>query len=207
VTSSRSLFDAATQLATAPLRVATQAGRGALDAAALMQEALLASGEQAFFALLDAVVARMMEDQVIDRVLQGAEATGVAQRVVDRVLGDGVIEQIADRLLSGPELERIVGAAFRSALPGEVIEQLLASEAVWILVDEIARSPSVTEAIAHQGTGFLEQVSAKARDRSRQADTRVQSLAQRLSRHRREETEAGRGGISPTPKIPGGDPP
>jgi hypothetical protein len=206
MTSPRSLFDAATQLATAPVRIATQAGRGALDAAALAQEALRASGEQAFIALLDAVVARMMEDQVLDRVLQRAEATGVAQRVVDRVLGDGIIEQVVDRVLSGPELERIVAAAFRSALPEEVIDQLLASEAVWILVDEIARSPSVTEAIAHQGTGFLEQVAAKARDRSRHADTSVQRLAQRLSRHRREETEVGRGGISPTPQIPRGDP-
>jgi hypothetical protein len=205
MTSRRSLFDTATQLATAPLRIAMQAGREALDAAELAQEALLASGEQAFFALLDAVVARMMEDQVIDRVLERAEAMGVAQRVVDRVLEDGVIEQIADRVLSGPELERIVAAAFRSALPEEVIEQLLASEAVWILVDEIARSPSVTEAIAHQGTGFLEQVAGKARDRSRRADTRVQRLAQRLSRHGREETDTGRGAISRSPEISGGD--
>jgi hypothetical protein len=205
VTSPRSLFDAATQIATAPLRVAAYAGREARDTAKVAQEAILATGEQAFFALLDAVVTKMMEDQVIDRVLERAEAAGVAQRVVDRVLEDGVIEQIAERVLSGPEIERIVAAGFRSALPEEVIEQLLASEAVWILVDEIARSPSVTEAIAHQGTGFLEQVAGKARDRSRRADTRVQRLAQRLGRHGREETEPGRGGISPSPQIPGGD--
>jgi hypothetical protein len=205
MSSPRSLFDTAAQIATAPLRVAAQAGRGARDAATLAQEAILATGEGAFFALLDAVVARMMEDEVIDRVLQRAEAAGVAQRVVDRVLEDGMIEQIADRVLSGPELERIVAVAFRSALPEEVIDQLLANEAVWILVDEIARSPSVTEAIAHQGTGFLEQVAAKARDRSRRADTRVQRLAQRLSRHHREEAEAGRGGISPSPQLPGGE--
>ena len=207
MTSPAGLFGAATQLATAPLRVAAQVGREARDAATQAQEAIVASGERAFLALLDVVVARMMEDDVMDRVLERAEAAGVAKRVVDRVLEDGMIEQIAERLLSGPELERMIAAAFRSALPEEVIDQLLANEAVWILVDEIARSPSVTEAIAHQGTGFLEQVAAKARDRSRHADTRVQRLAQRLSRRRHEDTETGRRGTSPTPQIPGGDAP
>jgi hypothetical protein len=202
VISPRALIGAATQLATAPLRCAARVAREAQDAATYAQDAIMAIGEQALFALLDAVVVRMMEDDAIDWVLQRAEVAGVAQQVVDRVLADGIIEQIADRVLSGPELERMVASAFRSTLPEEVIEQLLKSEAVWILVEEIARSPSVTEAIAHQGTGFLENVAAKARDRSRHADTRVQRLAQRLSRHPREDVETPRDGTSPSPKFP-----
>jgi len=203
--STRALLGAATQLATAPLRGAAQAAEEVQEAATRAQDAVVAAGKQAFVALLDAVVARMMQDDVIDRLLERAEAAGVAERVVDRVLTDGMVEQIADRVLTGPELERIVAAAFRSALPEEVIEQLLASEAVWILIDEVVRSPSVTEAITHQGTGLLENVAAKAREGSRHADTRVQRLAKRLSRHPREDTETGRGGISPATKLPGGE--
>jgi hypothetical protein len=201
------LFDAATLVASAPLQAATKVGRRAQDAAAQAQEGIASAGERALLALVDAMAARMMEDDVIDRVLGRAEASGVAQRVVDRVLEDGMIEQIADRVLSGPELERIVAAAFRSALPEELIEQLLANEAVWILVDEVARSPSVTEAISHQGTGFLEHVATKARERSRRADARVQRLAEHLGRSRRQDAETSRGGISPSPKLPEGDAP
>ena len=73
------------------------------------------------------------------------------------------------------------------------------------LVDEIARSPSVTEAIAHQGTGFLEQVAAKTRDRSRQADSRLQRLAEKVGRHRRSgDTASDPGGIPSSRQIPSG---
>ena len=206
MSSADSFLHTATRLAAAPLRLAVEVSEGALTATRQAQRAMATRAEEAALALLDAFVARMMDEQVIDRVLERAEAAGLAQRVVDRILEDGVIEQVADRVLSGPELERMLAAAFRSALPDEVIAQLLASEAVWILVDEIARSPSVTEAISHQGTGFLEQVAAKARDRSRTADARVQRLAERLSRRKRSDSAApDRGGIPAPRQIPGGD--
>jgi hypothetical protein len=79
--------------------------------------------------------------------------------------------------------ERVLSAAFRGRVVEETVEQLLASEALWELVDEIARSPSVTEAIAHQGSGFLDQVSERLRERSRAADARVQEIADRLPGH------------------------
>ena len=150
---------------------------------------------------LPVALGRMLEQAVIDRVLERAEAAGIAQRVADRILEDGIAEQIAERVLSGPELERMLTAAFQSSLPEEVISQLLASEAVWILVDEIARSPSVTEAIAHQSTGFLDQVAGKARDRSRQADARLQRIARRIGRDRGHPgREAGE--LLPSPPNP-----
>jgi hypothetical protein len=145
-----------------------------------------------------------MEDRVIDRVFERAEAAGVAQRVADRILEDGIAEQIAERAFSGPELERILAAAFKTALPDELVGELLASEAVWVLVDEIARSPSVTEAIAHQGEGFLDQVAAKARDRSRRADDRVLKLAERLRRRgSRGERPSQGDDIAVRPHLPG----
>ena len=54
---------------------------------------------------------------------------------------------------------------------------LLKTDGLWRLVDEVARSPSVVEAIAHQGTGFAEQVGGRARSRSRRADAWVERVA------------------------------
>jgi hypothetical protein len=188
-----SSLSAAARITTAPLRLGIELAQGAAEAVA-------PAGERALLAALDAVVTPLMSEQAIDRVLARAETSGVAQRVVDRVLQDGVIEQIAERLLSGPELERILTAAFESALPDELIAQLLASEAVWAMIDEIARSPSVTEAITQQGTGFLEQVAAKARERARGADTRLERLAGRVSRRGRPGAGGSDIGVPPLPR-------
>jgi len=200
-----SLLLSATRLATAPIRLAAEVGQDAIDAGREAQRAVAVASEEAFLGLVDAIVVRMVSEDVIDRVIARVEAAGVAQRVVDRMLQDGLIEQIAERVLSGPELERIVASAFQSALPDEVIAQALASEAVWILVDEIARSPSVTEAIAHQGTGFLEQVASKTRDRSRKADSRVQRLAERVGRRRARSGASDSGDVTAPGQLPGGE--
>ena len=200
-----SLLLSATRLATAPIRLAAEFGQDAIDAGREAQRAIAVAGEEAFLGLVDAIVVRIVSEDVIDRVIARVEAAGVAQRVVDRMLQDGLIEQIAERVLSGPELERIVASAFQSALPDEVIAQLLASEAVWVLVDEIARSPSVTEAIAHQGTGFLEQVASKTRDRSRKADSRVQRLAERVGRRRARSGASDSGDVTAPGQLPGGE--
>jgi hypothetical protein len=54
----------------------------------------------------------------------------------------------------------------------------------------------VTEAIAHQGTGFVEEVAGKARDRSRDADAWVQRAARRFSRRRTADAFSDRGEVS-----------
>jgi hypothetical protein len=198
------LAQAAARTAGLPFRVAAGLGERGLDVERQLRAALIKRGEAVAFGALDAVVSRMLEEDVIDRVLERAEATGIAQHVADRILEDEIAEQIAERLLSGPELERILETAFRSSLPDQLISELLANEAVWILVDEIARSPSVTEAIAHQGTGFLDQVAAKARDRSRTADARLQRIARRIGRHH--SSAPGDGAqLLPAPPEPGKD--
>jgi len=66
----------------------------------------------------------------------------------------------------------------------EAVARLLESDDLWVLVDEIARSPSVTDAISHQGMGFADQVAAAVRERSLRADARLEHAARRLV-HRR----------------------
>jgi ribosomal protein S28E/S33 len=155
----------------------------------------------------DALWARLLSEEVVEGVLSRVQESGITERVVDRVLSDGTAEQVAARALAGPELERMLAAAFEGPLVEEAVAQLLESEAIWILVDEIARSPSVTEAISHQGSGFVDEMAQRLRDRSRRADTRMQELAARVRHVRADEpgrvafaarTRAGRRGSRPS---------
>src|SRR2546430_13838775 len=120
-----SLLPSATRLATAPIRLAAGVGHDAIDAGREAQRAIAVAGEEAFVGLVDAIVVRMVSEDVIDRVIARVEAAGVAQRLVDRMLQDGLGEQVAVLVLSGPELERVVAAAFPSPLPDEGIPHAL----------------------------------------------------------------------------------
>lgn len=122
---------------------------------------------------------------------------GLASRAtlaaVDVALASRLAVEIVDRVLASEALEHVLASAQAAAVPQRVIdsrlidefvERLLESEELWVLVDEIARSPAVTEAIGTQGIGFADQVAGVVRDRSRTADARVERLARRLLRRR-----------------------
>ena len=203
MSAAESLIHTATGLATAPLRVIAAANARALEVESAARRRLASRAEQTLLAALDAVVGRLMHGDVIDHVLARAKAESVAERIVDRLLEDGIAEHVAERAFSGPELERVLESAFKSGLPEDLVAQLLASEAVWILIDEIARSPSVTDAISHQGTGFLDQVVAKARDRSRLGDERAQHIGKRLRLHH--TSSPGEDELAPARPRPIGD--
>jgi hypothetical protein len=190
------LFGSAWRLTTAPLRLAVDLGRDAIDTGERVGRALTDSRERLPTRLVDGVINALIGEQVLDRVLARIEERDVAQHVAQRVLETGMVEQVVERLLSGPEVRRMLSSAFDSGLPDDVVAQLLASEAVWVLVDEIATSPAVTEAITQQSVGFAEQVGAKARDRSREADARLQRLAGRLGRRRHTSTPGAPAGAT-----------
>lgn len=120
---------------------------------------------------------------------------GLLERVLESRVTGQALEMVAARILAGPELERIVAEAvdspavermvarvMQSPLLDEAVTRLLESEDLWILVDEVARSPAVMEAVTHQGVGFADQVAGRVRGRSRRADARLESLARRLVR-------------------------
>src|SRR5689334_11206098 len=88
MSSADSLLLTAARLATAPVRLGVDMGQAAIDAGRQAQRAIATSSEQALLSLLDGIVARLVDEQVIDRVLERVEAAGVAQRVVDRILED-----------------------------------------------------------------------------------------------------------------------
>jgi len=194
-----SLYHAGTQVAGAPFRSAAAAIDGGRAIERRVRHEVAGALDEAVLAAIDAVLARLLADDVLDRALDRIEQTGAAQRIATRLLDDGIAEQVAERALAGPEAERLLAAALRGPLVEETVAQLLENQAIWVLVDEIARSPSVTEAIAHQGSGFLEQVAEQARDRSRHADARVQGIADRLRRRRDRAVTAD-------PQVPDAEP-
>jgi hypothetical protein len=139
----------------------------------------------------DEAVKRVLSSPVADRAvghalsgpLVGAVARDVARyAVLERVVDELVAAGVADRLLDGPELERLATEVMESRLIDTVVERLLESEELWLMVDEIAHSPAVTDAIGQQGVGFAGQVAGHVRDRSQRADAGLERVARRLLR-------------------------
>jgi hypothetical protein len=159
-----SLVRGGLQVATLPWRGAAVAIDAGLAVEQRVRAALVARGGQLALDALDA----LLTGEAIDLLLERIEAAGVAQRVAQRILEDGIAEQ--------------------------VVTLLLESEELWVLVDEIARSPSVTEAITHQSAGFADQVAGTVRERSREADAWVERAARRL--RRRSKTPASLPGVN-----------
>jgi hypothetical protein len=120
----------------------------------------------------------------VELVLDSRASGEVVERVAARVLNGPELERVVEAVLASPATERIVARAIASELFDATIERLLASEQLWRLVDEVARSPAVTDAIAHQGAGFADQVAGEVRTRSRDADAWLEHVAQRALRRR-----------------------
>jgi len=150
--------------------------------------------------VVDRVASSPLAERALSGALEGPLVEAVARdlvryRVADRLLSEGLVEQTTARVLEGPELERVVDAALESPtverliestiesrLVDQAVQRLLESDDLWLLVEEIARSPAVTDAIARQSVGFADQVAGGVRARSRVADAWVEGRARRLLR-------------------------
>jgi hypothetical protein len=154
-----------------------------------VREASFQVAERAVLAVADEVMSRPVGGELVDLALSHLESSRLAQRVAARLLEDGIIEEIAERALAGPEAGRVLAVALRSRLLDEAVPGLLETDGLWRLVDEVARSPSVLKAVEHQGLGFVDEVGAGARNRSRRADAWVERLAGRMTRREGEESQ------------------
>jgi hypothetical protein len=155
-----------------PVRAAARAGRAATDA---VGERL----ERGTLAAVDAAFASRVAEEVVDRAI----ASGLVERLVDRLV---------DRLLAERVLERAIDSVFDDGrVIDELVTRLIDSEDLWVLVEEIAQSPAVTDAIGRQSIGFADQVAGGVRARSRTADERLERVARRaLRRPQRGEPQA-----------------
>ncbi len=104
---------------------------------------------------------------------------------------------MVEAALESPEAARLVSQVVRSRLMEDTVTQLVdetaarlpQSEALWALIDEVAQSPAVTEAITSQGKGFADQVAGEVRKSSRRVDDRLERGAWRLLRRRQVPAE------------------
>ena len=118
-------------------------------------------------------VQRRVEDAVLAAVedaIDRAIANGLVERIVDRLVAEGIVERAVDRVF---DERRVID---------EIVKRLIESEGLWVLVDEIAQSPAVTDAIGRQSIGFADQVAGQVRERSRRADARLERVARRALR-------------------------
>jgi hypothetical protein len=149
------------------------------------------TAEETVLWTLDAVLASRVAKEAVDAVL----GSGLLERAVDQALADGIADAIATRLLEGPELqriadrvvdsegtERVVARVMESRLVDDTVARLLASDELWVMVDQIASSDAVTDAIGRQSIGFADQVAGVVRDRSANVDDRLEHIARRLLR-------------------------
>ena len=113
--------------------------------------------------LVERAILKVADGPLVDTAVRAAIRAGLAERIAGELLDSGAV----DRALDSP----------RTA---ELVSRLLDADQLWVVVDEIARSPAVTDAISHQSVGFAEQVADEVGQRSRRADAWLESRARRL---------------------------
>jgi hypothetical protein len=164
-------------------RVGRRLGDGVLAAVDSVLASELAAGT------IDRVVASPLAERALSRALEGPLVDALARDVVRHA----VVERLADPLLRAEVLEAVLERAEQAQVPQRLIESRLVDEAVmrllqsddlWLLVEEVARSPAVTEAITQQSIGFADQVADGVRARSRSADLWLESAARRALRRK-----------------------
>jgi hypothetical protein len=146
-----------------------EAALSALDATLASPFAEEAVDQALASGLARRAVGRVFEGPLIDVIAEDVVRYAVVERIVDRLLAEGIVEHTVSRILDGPEFQRVIGA-------------VLESEELWLLVEEIAESPAVTDAVTQQSFGFADQVAGGMRARSRNADAWLERGARRALR-------------------------
>jgi hypothetical protein len=119
------------------------------------------------------------------------ESPGV-QRMLAEALDSPATERLLAEALDSPGMQRLVDRALESRLTDELLTRILedvtvrlaASQGLWTLIDEVAASPAITEAITQHGVGFADQVADEVRGRTRNADAWMENVARRVLRRR-----------------------
>ena len=133
---------------------------------------------------VERAVMRTLESDGMERlVAQMVDSPGMERIIACAVESPGM-QRIVTGAVQSPGMERVVASVFESRLLDEVVERLLASEELWRLVDEVARSPAVTDAVTQQTAGFADQVAVDVRNRSRSGDELLERTTRRLLRRR-----------------------
>jgi hypothetical protein len=141
-------------------------------------------------ALVDAAAEDIAKNAVVERLSSPMVEDGELSRIVDSVLASPEFARVADQVIDSAAAERLVARVIDSPLLDAAVARLLESEDLWLLVDVIAGSPAVTEAIGRQSISFADQVAGAVRTRSRSADERLELAVRGLVRRGRRAPSA-----------------
>jgi hypothetical protein len=95
--------------------------------------------------------------------------------------GPGLLRRL-ERVLDSDQATAIAAVVGRSAALDELLRQLAANEGLWALIDVIAGSPAVRDAVTQQSVGLAGGVSRIVRSRARSVDDRIERVARPLGR-------------------------
>lgn len=134
-----------------------------------------------------------LQRRAVERVLESPEL----DRMMTAAINSETAQDAINRLLESDAAQQLVASLFDAGLFDQLVDRLLASEALWRLIDEIAVSPAVTEAITQQGLGFADQFGEQVRTRSRDADDWLERAARLLVRRRAADSASRAQGPAP----------
>jgi len=157
-------------------------------------------GLRATESAVDAVLGSQAVQETAERIMSGPAMTSA----IDALLSSEVVDMIADEVARRQLVQKITVAAIEAGEMGPIVDAILEREELWVLVQTIAESPAVIDAVRQQGFGFADQVGDEVRGRSRTADQVIARTARTFIGRRekldaqlptdQEEKEAGRGG-------------
>jgi hypothetical protein len=136
------------------------------------------------------MIAVALESAGLERMIAVALDSAGLQRMITVALDSAGLERMITVALESAGLERMVTRVVESRVVDdavarvaeEAIERLRRTDAMWALIEEVAASPAVTDAISQQGASFADHVAEEMRDRSRSADARLEGAARRVWR-------------------------
>jgi hypothetical protein len=143
-----------------PARLVGEAGLAALDVALTSRVLEQAVDRTLTSSLARHAVDRAFQGPIVDAIAKDVVRYRVVERVIDELLAEGIADRAVDRVLAG----------------------LTTREELWVLVEEVASSPAVTEAVTQQTAGFADQVAGGVRTRSHNADAWLERQARRALR-------------------------
>ena len=156
-----------------PARLVGEAGLAALDVALKSRVLEQAVDRTLTSSLARHAVDRAFQGPIVDAIAKDVVRYRVVERVVDELLAEGVADRIVERVLAEGIADRAVD---------QVLAGLTTREELWVLVEEVASSPAVTEAVTQQTAGFADQVAGGVRTRSHDADAWLERKARRALR-------------------------
>jgi hypothetical protein len=123
--------------------------------------------------------------RIAERAIENALSASLPEVLTRMLVEHRVIERVAAELAADGTLERLLDESLQSRFAHSAAARLGESEDVLLLVDAIARSEQVRQALQAQSTGLAEELADEARARTTRVDDALERGARALLRRPR----------------------